>query len=211
MLNLNIKLHLKVFAFMSVALLSLTACSAKEKFDYELTGRVLDSVTKQPLAGVYVVAAYMGGGGTFAGHSSSWCRKTLGMYTKADGKFNFPVESRGGGSPMPPVAIKPGYGVINYEFKNDRFLLLDAKRYYTDQNLLLTPQDPVKPDLNFQAGEVFCSRAKSKQDAAAGATFYKIILAERVRYGAPAERIEVAQSIVTRLESLPNAPTDSVK
>jgi hypothetical protein len=206
MLNLNIKLHLKVFALLSVALLSLTACSAQEKFDYELTGRVLDSVTKLPLEGVYVVAVYMGGGGTFAGHSSSWCRKTRGMYTKADGKFNFPVESRGGGSPMPPVAIKPGYGAINYEFKNDRFLLSDAKRYYTDQNLLLTPQDPEKPNLNFQSGETYCPRAASRQDAAAAVEFFKLKRTEYVKYGldkVDKSTVDNVDSIISEMANLP--------
>jgi hypothetical protein len=203
MFNLNLKQHSKALVFLATTLLSLSACSADEKIDYELTGRVLDSVTKKPLEGAYVVAVYMGGGSVAGGHSGSWCRKTRGMYTKADGKFNFPVEDRGALNPTLPVAIKPGYGAIDYDLRNENLVMTDKKGYYTDQNLLLTPQDPVKPNLNFQSGETFCSRAKSKQDAAAGATFYKIILAERIKYGAPAFHIKVAQDIIDRLESLP--------
>jgi hypothetical protein len=211
MRNINFKQHLKACAFLSVALLSLTACSAEQKIDYELTGRVLDSVTKQPLEGAYVVAVYMGGGSVAGGHSSSWCRKTLGMYTKADGKFNFPVEGRGSLNPTWPVAIKPGYGTIKFEFTNVDLVTANTKLYYTDQNLLLTPQNPAKLDLAFQTGESYCPRAKSKQDAAAGAEFYKIALAERVKYGAPAKHIEIYQSIISELESLPNAPPNLAK
>ena len=211
MLNLNLKHYLKTCAFFSVTLLSLTACSANEKVDYELTGRALDSVTKQPLEGVYVVAAYMGSGGTFAGHSGSWCRKTRGMYTKADGKFSFPVEGRGVDSPMPPVGIKPGYSGSRLNLTKANMVMIDAKRYYTDQNLLLTPQDPAKPDLAFQEGEAYCTRAKSKQDAAAGAEFFKIALAEHFKYGAPRIRIESYQNTVSRLESLPNASANPTK
>jgi hypothetical protein len=200
--NPNLKQRAKSLAIIAVILGTLTSCK-EEKIDYELTGRVLDSVTKQPLEGAYVVAVYMGGGSTFAGHSGSWCRKTLGMYTKADGKFNFPVEGRGLMNPTWPVAIKPGYGTMTYDPKNEDKMLSDTKRYYTDQNMLLTPQDPAKPDLTFQDGEAYCTRAKSRQDAAAANEFYKIALAEHVKYRAPTDRVEIYQRIIARLESLP--------
>src|SRR5438105_4888157 len=72
----------------------------------EISGTVIDVATGKPIEGVYVMAEYKEAGAVLFAHSASWCVKTKGMYTEADGKYHFPIEN----SHIPQVhAIKPDY------------------------------------------------------------------------------------------------------
>jgi hypothetical protein len=193
-----------------ISLTSLSACSFERKVDYELTGMVMDADTKKPLEGVYVVAVYMGGGLSLAG-SAAWCEKTLGMTTQADGKFHFPARDEKGRTPQYPVAIKPGYAYAGYQITNESQVTSDRKLYFTDQNVLLAPQDPAKPQLNFVSNKVTCSRAATKGEAAAGIEFLKLQLVEFSKYGMPQNVIESEQSMIRRLDALPDAPSPHTK
>ncbi len=198
-------------ASLAIASISLTACSApapKDNAPYELTGTVMDSVTKQPIEGAYVLVAYYGGGGTGFGHNSRWCQKTAGMYTKADGKYRFPATaSNSVTANMPisvPTAIKPGYGNVTWIVTNDVDQNGKRKLWLIGQNLLLTPQDSAKPDLGFRVGEADCWRAKSRQDAAAGAEFLKIRLDEFTKHGFGSEHTGRMREAIKDLQELPD-------
>jgi hypothetical protein len=211
MLNLDIKQHTTTFVFLAATLFSLTACSSqydKEKLTYELTGTVMDSVTKQPIEGAYVLVAYYGGGGTAFGHNSRWCQKTLGMYTKADGKYRFPaVSSNSVTANMPisvPMVIKPGYRNVAWVVTNDVDQSRKRKLWLTDQNLTVAPQDPAKPDMNYQSVQAYCYRASTKPDAAAAIEFLKIELREFIAYGKSEAVISDTKRTIADFEALPS-------
>jgi hypothetical protein len=186
----------------AISLASLNACSFERKVDYELTGMVMDAKTKQPLEGVYVVAVYMGGGLSLAG-SAAWCEKTLGMTTQADGKFHFPARDEKGRTPQYPVAIKPGYAYAGYQITNESQVTSDRKLYFTDQNVLLAPQDPAKPQLNFQYGRAYCTRASTRADALAATELFRKIANEYEKYQVPKTHLENMRSMIADLEALP--------
>ena len=67
----------------------------------------------------------------------------------------------------------------------------------------LSPQDPAKPDFHYGSGDEFCSRAPSFQAAEASIEFFRIVIAEKTKYGARQRTIEANGYMMKRLESLP--------
>jgi len=184
----------------------LSSCASFGPVDYEQTGMVIDDTTGKPIEGAYVLAVYLYGGNSMGG-SFSYCHKTLGMYTGADGKYHFPVVVGNDANPMPPVAIKPGYRYVGYDFVNDQEQGRNQRLYYTGQNVRLAPQDPTKPYLNYVGANADCSRAPTRQDAAAGATFLTIEVGELEKYGEKKTRIESLRGAIRGLGNLPEVAT----
>ncbi len=163
-------------------------CASASDESYELTGTVIDANSGKPIEGAYVLVVYKNGGGSFGGHSSSWCVGSRGMVTKADGKYRFPVAYPGASFVDPPTAIKADYQFIQYDWLNASKQQTDRKLWFTDQNVKLAPQDVTKPNLHFQR-EFSCARAASKQDTAAFSEFLRIEFAEFEEYGRSASEL----------------------
>jgi hypothetical protein len=167
------------------------------KIDFELTGMVLDAVTKQPIEGAYVIAGYR-----------IWIEGAHDRPDRCvkDGKYHFPVEKLDGLSPVGTSAIKPGYfrgGVIRPE--RDVWQKQGAAAY-AGHDLFLKPQDAAKPVFEFAyGGDDICRFAKTREDAAAAIEFLKIEIAEITRLGAQARGVEATRQLLERLESLPSA------
>jgi hypothetical protein len=180
------------------------------QIDFELTGTVLDSVTKQPIEGAYVFASYREDDGPPPSFKS-WCARTRGMYTSKDGKYRFPVEKLGGQNPYITSAIKPGYFRGRTVYPEPEVVKKQDAKAYSGRDLYLIPQDPAKPDFHFGSGDEFCSHARTRDDAAAGVEFLRIELAEFIRLGAPAQGIDATRAIIERLEALPESPANNRK
>ena len=146
----------------------LTACATSEYSDPSgvnsgplRTGVVIDTRTKQPIPGAYVLAVYNTTECKFPVGCATWCKKTLGMFTGADGVFSFPREGRY----RPQIyAIKADYfetvdasdiGRVKWDGKGESPDSLDQNRY-------LKPQDPKMPNFRGIAVES-CYRAEKKK------------------------------------------------
>lgn len=166
---------------------------------------MIDTDTDLPIEGAYVMVIYRDSGGTFLGHSSSWCVKTKGMYTGKDGKFHFPLESKN-----PFVnAIKPDY----YLSVSKHPVVLEpyggGQRVAPDPNIYLKRQDPTK--FNFRLGDMECERPKYREDVLANIEYLKIAVAEMVKYGDDKRGIDNARSRIQRLERLPEKGASELK
>lgn len=175
------------------------------KPDFEFTGTVYDNATKQPIEGAYVVAIYREQVVSMAA-MNSWCVKTRGMYTGKDGKFHFPVENLKGNSPLYAGAIKPGYFNGPWEFPAEQVWKRQGKEAYSNRDIFLNPQDPKNPKFAFGTGEEFCSQAKLKPDAAAGANFLRLQLQEYQRLGVRGSGIDAVTRMIATLDGLPETP-----
>jgi hypothetical protein len=170
----------------------------------EMTGTVLDSATKAPLEGAYVVAIYQEPIRSIA-VSTHRCRKVKGMTTGPDGSFHFPVEKLDGESPSAAVAIKLGYyldhlGGIPSAVEQRR----QNKEAYSNRVVYLSKQDEKAPVfISYSLDDVFCTYAKSRVDAAGGAEYIRIALGELRRYGAGQQAISDLEYMIRRLERLP--------
>ncbi len=179
------------------------------KPDFDFTGTVYDNVTKQPIEGAYVVAIYREQVVSMAA-MSSWCVKTLGMYTGKDGKFRFPVENRKGNSPLHAGAIKPGYFNGPWEFPAEQIWKKQGREAYSNRDIYLIPQDPQKAVFSYGTQEEYCHHAKSREDAAAGVEFLKIQIKEIVRLRASEQGIDSVRSMIDHLERLPASTKPSI-
>ena len=171
------------------------------KPDFELTGTAYDANTKLPIEGAYVVAIYYKSAVGLAG-SDTWCIKTKGMYTAKDGRFHFPVEKLDGDSPGKVAAIKPGYYSGREVFPKPEVWRKQGKEAYTGRDTPLIPQDPAKPEYQYGTMDVFCARAQTREDAAAGIEFLRILLGEEKRLKFKPQTIESTENMIKRLENL---------
>ena len=161
------------------------------KIDYELTGRVLNHDTKEPIDGAYVIAAYFHSAGDFSGSSRS-CVKTLGMTTGKDGAFNFPPDPRAYGkgwlrwesrSRWPEVyAIKADYFYRDSTQRSTEPMPQTNKDLYANQNVYLKKQDPAKPAGPHEYGFRECTNPDSSEAAEAAAMYLKMVIAEDKKY-----------------------------
>lgn len=174
------------------------------KPDFELTGRVYDDATKEPIEGAYVVAIYYKSVLGLAG-SDTWCIKTKGMYTGKEGRFQFPVERLDGDSPAVVSAIKPGYYSGRAVFPKLEVWKKQGKEAYSGRDTPLIPQDPAKPEYQYGTMDVFCARAPTREDAAAGIEFLRILLEEKKRLRFKPEAIESTADMIRTLENIPLA------
>lgn len=159
---------------------TLAACWPWEekKIGFELTGRVLDNETKQPLEGAFVIAIYKEIKSGFAA-TANYCVKTRGMYTSKDGKFQFPIEKLNGNSPYWVSAIKPDYYYVTSRIAPVKIHQAQGVEAYTDRDVYLAKQDPAKWNDSIGAGDdIFCRNAASKNDMAASLIYYKIEFSE---------------------------------
>jgi hypothetical protein len=150
--------------------------------DFELTGRVLDADTKEPIDGAYVIAAYkivrVGPAAV-----ASFCVKTKGMYTGKDGSYHFPVEKLDGRSPYLAQAIKSGYYWKKTTARDSEPRARQDAAAYGGWDIFLKKQDPAKPDFQLGNGEEVCVDAPTIEAAAAGIEYLRLELAEMERYG----------------------------
>ncbi len=156
----------------------------------EFVGQVLDAETAQPIEGGYALLVYLGAGGGPAGHTSSWCVRTRGMYTGKDGKFSFPVDNRGGGHPNIVHAIKSGYflDVAATAAYNTKKRKHDTPEKW---DVLLKKQDPAKP--SFQFGFQDCERPESEAAIEAALNFMSIAVMEEKKYGKDVRSIKAGE------------------
>lgn len=192
----------RLLAFCAAFMASLANCD--QKIDFELTGKVLDKQTKEPIAGAYVMASYRTVRADAAA-IANWCVKTRGMYTDGGGNYHFPVEKRDGYSPFSVCAIKPDYTLCEAVKPDPELWKKQNAQAYTGRIIYLTKQNPSKPDLRFSYGDEICDHAPSREDAAAGVEFMKIQQREKAKYGASREALDAGQEIIHELEGLPTA------
>jgi hypothetical protein len=187
--------------------------AASTAANFEYTGIVRDSETREPLEGAYVVAGYRK---VVSGPAAtrSWCVKTRGMYTDKDGKFHFPVENLDGSSPASASAIKPDYFRGSSARPDPDEWRKQTAKAYANRDIYLHKQEPSTPTLLFGYGDEDCDHAATRQDAEAGVQFMKIEQAEKIKYGAPKNSIDAGWRVIQRYESLPSnsssAPANSV-
>ena len=152
------------------------------KPDFELTGRVYDEATKEPIEEAYVVALYYERISSPAALTQR-CKRAKGMYTGKDGTFHFPVEKLDGLNPAMVTAIKPGYFSLWEILPPDDVWKKQGKAAYTGRDLPLQKQDLQKPSWQMGAGDVYCTGAEWREDVEAAVEFLRIRLSEEKRLG----------------------------
>lgn len=172
------------------------------KPDFELTGRVYDDDTKEPIEGAYVVALYYEGYSSFAAVGRR-CKRAKGMYTDKDGTFHFPVQKLDGDNPGMVMAIKPGYFSLWAVIPEAEAWRKQTKAAYTGRDLPLKKQDPANPSWQLGHGNVYCLTADAREDVEAAVEFLKIRLAEERRLAFTRQRIEATTGMIQDLEALP--------
>ena len=211
---MNRPLGMRQWLFLATALLisaALVSCARSEKpelIDFELTGRVLDKETNQPVEGAYAIAIYKGVVASSAGVASH-CVKTKGMYTGPDGKFHFPVEKRDGYSPWNVEAITVDHSYWTTDIKPDRIHRLQKAEAYADRNVYMVKQDPANPRF-FGGGDINCVHAKNKEDAAASVEYYKIKRALYQKFGVEKNILDDFDDTIKTLENLDGRPPDAI-
>lgn len=200
----------KSFLFAAVVL-SLTMAASCELpasdgvINFELTGRVLDKDTKEPIEGAYVLAIYEKVDMGFAA-SARYCVKTKGMMSDKEGKFHFPIEKLDGNSPHQVVAIKPDYYFRGGKQVSEESWKKQNKETHSNRDVYLKKQDAAK--LSFQFGEGECSRPESRDAAQASIQFLEFEKAELVRLGSQFEwfknSVEIIHRRIKRLQSAPD-------
>lgn len=172
------------------------------KPDFELTGRVYDEATKEPIEGAYVVAIYYERIASPAALTQR-CKRTKGMYTGKEGKFHFPVEKLDGLNPGVVTAIKPGYFSLWEILPPDDVWRKQGKEAYTGRDLPQQKQDPKKPSWQLGAGDVYCTGADSREHVEAAIEFLKIELSEEQRLGARKQGLDALRQMIEDLQSRP--------
>lgn len=170
--------------------------------DFDLQGRVLDKNTMEPLEGAYVIAVYE----TTAASSTAvarYCIKTKGMFSGKDGRFRFPVEKLDNKSPSYVFAIKSGYFGNDGWLPTEKMAREQPAEAYSRRDVYLNKQDPAKPDFRIGQSELWCSRAKSRDDAEASIQFLKLEMDEFKRVGADERRLRALSEVLSDLERLP--------
>ena len=153
----------------------LASCVSREAF-IGFKGVVYDSSTGRPLEGVYVMAEYREGGGTLFGHAGSWCVKTAGMYTGADGKFSLPASTR-------TTLLHP----IKVGFVLDRSKTFAAHEEHGGHDFFMMPNLPDNPQ---QTLYVECGRPEKPADIAANIEYLEILALERRKYRGNSDLID---------------------
>lgn len=176
------------------------------KIDFDMTGTVRDSETKALIEGAYVVAIYYGSASSPAA-SATFCTKTLGMLTGKDGTFRFPVEKLNNLRPGDVMAIKPGYFGDKRIIPTSKIQRAQTAETYTGRDVILTKQNPEKPEFLFGESEIRCERARWRDDAAASIEFLKIKIAELNRLRAEPWRARNVSETIAELQQLPSKPT----
>jgi hypothetical protein len=173
------------------------------KPDFELTGRVYDDDTKEPIEGAYVVALYYEGVVGPAAMTKR-CKRAKGMYTGKDGTFHFPVEKLDGLSPGMVMAIKAGYFSLWPVIPTDDVWKKQGKEAYSGRDTPLKKQDPQKPSWQLGHGDVYCAGADSREDVEAAIEFLKIRLSEEIRLKGGAQGIRATREMIDDLQSRPS-------
>ena len=208
-LGVKQRLYLAITALICAALVSCARSEKPELIDFELTGRVLDKETNQPVEGAYAIAIYKGVVASSAGVASH-CVKTKGMYTGKDGKFRFPVEKRDGYSPWNVEAITVDHSHWTTDIKPDRIHHLQRAEAYTDRNVYMVKQDPLNPSY-FGGGDVYCVHAKNKEDAAASVEYYKVKKMQYLKYHRGQSALDSIDESIQRLETLDGRMPDQIR
>jgi hypothetical protein len=172
------------------------------KPDFELTGRVYDEATKEPIEGAYVVAIYYD---RISGPAAltQRCKRTKGMYTGKDGTFHFSVEKLDGLNPAVVTAIKPGYFSLWEILPPDDVWKKQGKEAYSGRDLPQQKQDPQNPSWQLGAVDVYCTGAEWREDAEAAIVFLTLRLAEEERLGARKQGLDALRRMIEELDSRP--------
>jgi len=169
----------------------------------DFTGTVIDSQTKQPIEGAYVLAMYsIVRSGPAA--TTTWCVKSKGMVTGKDGKYRFPIAGLNG---LPPKvrAIKPDYffvggGGIPRAWHEDSW----SEAAYQGWDIHLAKRATEDASLSMNA-DSYCGHAATKEDAEASAQFLKLKLAEYIKYWPAGKSFHAdLQAQISELEALPS-------
>ena len=196
------------FAFVTLLTVAATALAAGGnplsfgKPDFELTGRVYDDETKEPIEGAYVVALYYEGYSSLAAVGKR-CKRAKGMYTSKDGKFHFPVEKLDGLSPGQVMAIKTGYFSLWPIMPPTDVWKKQGKEAYTGHDLPLKRQDPTNPSWQLGHSDIYCLTADAREDVEAAVEFLEISLGEERRMGFTQQRISGTAKMIRSLQELP--------
>ena len=170
----------------------------------DITGIVFDQDTKQPIEGAYVLAIYEASGGSWAG-TNNWCIKTKGMTTAKDGRYHFPVEKLDNKSPAKIAAIKADYYLFSSLAPSEALQQAQSKETYTNRDVYLKRQAVGKQEFQYGPPERYCTRAKSIEDAAAAAAFFRLELNEYIKYKLSDEAIKNIRKINDDFEKLPHS------
>lgn len=191
----------------TVALASMVAYCAPpgtfRRIDFELTGRVLDKETGEPLEGAYVVAVYLVREYGIAVISEQ-CKKTKGTYSGKDGTYRLPVDKLDGLSPQDVTAIRPGYYGQSRVIPSIQLQHAQTRETYSNRDIYLTKQDLEKPNFSYGDLQEDCSHAEYRDDVEASVKFGKIALAEVERLGGEPWLIENIKRRIGRLEARPS-------
>jgi hypothetical protein len=135
------------------------------------------------------------------------------MYTGKDGRYHFPVEKLDGLSPRSTNAIKSGYFLKNYTLPESEVWQRQDAVTYAGRDIYLKKQAAIdpnwrklaseEPNFHYGNGEQFCTWARTREAAAAGAEFIRIELGEHIKYGAGEGGIRATKSMLQQLLDLP--------
>jgi hypothetical protein len=192
-----------LFASFFTILLILLAYNIWNDMPVDHVGTIVDASNGQPLAGAYVMTEFKYSGGGFSfGHGSTWCIRTGGMYTAADGKFTFRAPRSAN---LQYWAIKPGY----FQTHSWQYLkeLSPTRTQFPDETFL-APQNPLKPVFPKTPN---CWEASMRPAVEANIEFLKIAIAEMIRYGDPDGTSKYVLDDLRHLESSPTLPSSIKK
>ena len=158
---------------------------------------VIDSNTGKPMEGAFVLAVYNESGGTLFGHSSSWCVRTKGVWTGADGRFTFPK-----GKPNNPhlYAVKEGYVLNSYREPSPR---REGEKPAEFRYLYLDRHGESKIK---SSQFIICERPSTRQDADANITYLKLLSKESEHMPNGDVRISAIKSMMDLFDALPDVP-----
>ena len=166
------------------------------------SGRILDQDTMQPIEGAYVIAGYYA---ALRDHlvDTTRCVKTLGMYTKADGEYRFPIERLDNLSPSTISAIKHGYRRGPIKQVDGELWKSNRPEKYVGRDVYLMSQSRTQPVFLYAyGGDDFCATATTTANAAASARFLEIEREELIAYGASREQRENLDGMIRMLRTI---------
>lgn len=158
----------------------------------DLAGTVVDARSGQPVAGAYVLAVYKESGGTWFGHSGSWCVRTAGMRTAPDGRFALPA---GSSNHVELHVIKEGFietsspelPEARYWWQSER-----AKRLYVEP--LVTKGK--------RSRFIQCERPASRADVEANIAYLRLLEKEDDFNEVAEPTRSIPQRVIARFEKL---------
>jgi len=156
------------------------------QINFPVTGTVIEAGSRKPIAGAYVLAIYERDNGK----GQEVCIASKGVYTGANGKYEFPITAFNYLSPRYIAAIKPRYFMsrASDEPAKPVNVYSDPRAYFTNRDIVLTRQEVALPVSVVAEGSTRigrCEDALNEEDAQASALFLRMELEESIRLGVP--------------------------